>query len=65
MDIQYAGSVLLALYNAQGDRPRPTTEAAVDAYYKRHAAADRFYPKVAPFVLAVGFGLMAIGVWLQ
>lgn len=62
MDMQYLGGVLLALYNIQGDRPRPATEAAVDAYYKRHASADRFVPQVA---VAVGFGLVTIGFWLQ
>ena len=64
MDIQYLSIVLLALHNIQ-DRPRLRTEAAADAYYERHASADRFYPKVAPLVVAIGFGLVTIGVWLQ
>ena len=63
MDIQYLGGILLAVCNVQADHPRLTTEAAVDAYYKRHAGADRFWPKVVPFVIAVGFGFVAIGVW--
>ena len=62
MDIQYL-SILLAVCNVQADHPRLTTEAAVDAYYKRHAGAGSFYPNIVPFVVAVGFALAAIAVW--
>jgi len=62
MDIQYLSIVLLALHNSQ-DRPRPRTEAAADAFYKQYASADRFYPKVGPFVVAFAFGLVTIGLW--
>ena len=63
MDMQYLGSVLLALYKVQGDRPRPTTEAAVDDYYKRFASGDRFIPELATIV-AAGLGIVTIGLWL-
>lgn len=64
MDMQYLGSVLLALHNTQGDRPRLTTEAAVNAYYERHASADSFIPRIASYV-AVGFSIVTVGLWLQ
>ena len=63
MDIQYLGGALLALLDIQGDGPRPATRAAEDAYYERHASGERLYAKVAPFVVAVGLGLVAIGSW--
>jgi hypothetical protein len=62
MDIQYLGSILLAVSNFQADHSRLTTEAAVDAYYKRHAGSDNFYPKLVPFVIGLGFIFMAIGI---
>ena len=45
MDIQYAGSVLLALYNTQGDRPRPTTEARGGRLLQTARGRGRFYPR--------------------
>ena len=65
MDIQYLGGILLAIQNIQADRSRLTTKTAVDAYYERHAAADRFIPRAASFVVAAGVVLVAFGFWPQ
>ena len=64
MDVQYAGSVLLALYNIQCERPRPTTPDAVDAFYERHAAGHRFVPRLVSFVITTGVGFMIMSHWL-
>ena len=65
MDIQYLGGILLAVQNIQADSPRLTTNAAVDAYYKRYASADRFIPRVASFVVTASIVLLAFGFWPQ
>ena len=61
MDIQYICSVLLTGYNVNVDNYSLSTDTPLDIYYKRHASADKFYMKVTPFFLMIGFGLIAIG----
>ena len=62
MDMQYLG---LALLTAEANRPPLTTQAAIEDYYERHAHAYSLIPKVASVVVALGFGMVTFGLWLQ
>ena len=62
MDVQYLG---LALITAQASRPPLTTQAAIEGYYERHAHAYTLIPKIASFVVALGFGMVTFGLRLQ
>jgi hypothetical protein len=62
MDIQYLGGLLLAIQYIQRNRDGFTNTSVADAYYERHAHADRFFPKLAAFVVAVGVVLVAVGI---
>jgi hypothetical protein len=61
MDIQYLGGILVAIQAIQSDRSRITTKAAIDAYYERHARADRFIPRAAFLVATIGLVLVTAG----
>lgn len=65
MDTRYFGTNLLALNDVQDDHRRLGKECGEDAYYKQRAPEDRFFPKIAPFVVVVGFSLVTVGFWLQ
>ena len=62
MDIQYLGSVLLAIQDVQRDRNGFTNKSVEDTYYERHANGHSFFPRLASFVVAVGVVLVAVGI---
>lgn len=65
MDTQHVSAALLALHQIRGNRRHVETEAAEDAYYKRHTPADSHVPRIASIVAGVAIGFLTIGLWLS
>ena len=65
MDARSFGGALLALDVIGTNRRTPRTEAAEDAYYRKHTPVDRRTPRMAPVIAVVCVGFIAMGLLLH
>jgi hypothetical protein len=63
MDTQYLGGILLRL--CETEHHRPTTMAAIDAYYREYEPTGTFVRKVVSLVFSRRLSFGAIGHWLR
>jgi hypothetical protein len=61
MDPRYFGSNLLTFNDNHTDRRRSSARAAEDAYYERHAPAERRIPRIVSILAVASFGFLIIG----